>query len=73
MLPPVSLAFAPGNHKAGASDDEDNTDCRRHFLVVVSGDADVEIACAYAVVLGVREGYEEGKNSQHEHHRTYDQ
>jgi hypothetical protein len=64
------LCFAPGPHQARACYDKRYAHRRRYSLVMFGRHSKVRIAQAYAVMLGMRHGYEEGNDSQHENYNA---
>jgi hypothetical protein len=70
-LPP--LRFASSQHKSCTGYDQNYADCGRYLFVVVRGHADVGIAKADAMMLGVREWHEEGNDPQHQNYNSNQQ
>jgi hypothetical protein len=66
--PPLQLALPASDHQAGSDDDQNDADCRMDPVLVVRRDAYMRIADVNAMMFGVRNRNEEGKDSQQEHY-----
>jgi hypothetical protein len=63
--PEGELRFATRDHQTQSCDQQNNTDGRSYFFIMLRCDPDMSVTDADAVMLGVREGYEKRDDPQH--------